>query len=162
MSPEHLWGTQPGRGRLGAIRQLSQDQVYRVANSSWGPLNPPLRPSAVLDVDTSWGRFDVPGVRTVYAGATPGVTLAIQLGSAPVRFLGDLASGAFTVEPVAAADWLRIAELVVRYCDLPLGTVDASVVAAAERLGVTDITTIDRGHFTVVRPSHVEALNIAP
>jgi hypothetical protein len=32
-------------------------------------------------------------------------------------------------EPVAAADWLPIAELVARYRDLPLGTVDASVVA---------------------------------
>jgi hypothetical protein len=31
---------------------------------------------------------------------------------AEVRFLGDLESGAFTTEPVASADWLRIAELV--------------------------------------------------
>lgn len=46
--------------------------------------------------------------------------LATRLGVAPeVRFLGDLASGAFYVEPVAVADWLRIAELVARYRDLP-------------------------------------------
>ena len=79
-----------------------------------------------------------------------------------MRFLGDLAGGAFTVEPVRAGDWLRIAELVARYRDLPLGTVDASVVATAERLGVTKIATIDRRHFGVVRPSHAAALTLLP
>lgn len=89
--------------------------------------------------------------------------LATRLGTEPeVRFLGDLASGAFAVEPVAAVDWLRIAELVARYRDLPLGTVDASVVATAERLGVTDIATVDRRHFTVVRPDHVAAFTLLP
>jgi len=63
---------------------------------------------------------------------------------------------------VAAADWLRIAELVARYRDLPLGTVDASVVTAAERLGITEIATVDRRHFTVVRPDHVEAFTLLP
>lgn len=89
--------------------------------------------------------------------------LASRLGPVPeVRFLGDLAAGAFQVEPVAAADWLRIAELVSRYRDLPLGTVDASVVATAERLGVTEIATVDRRHFSVVRPTHVDALAFLP
>lgn len=64
-------------------------------------------------------------------------------------------------EPVAASDWLRIAELVARYADPPLGTVDASVVAAAERLGTSDITTLDRHHFTVVQ-SKIVALNLLP
>ena len=89
--------------------------------------------------------------------------LATRLGTDPeVRFLGDLASGAFSVEAVAAADWLRIAELVARYRDLPLGTVDASVAASAERMGITDIATLDRRHFTVVRPSHVDAFTLLP
>ncbi len=89
--------------------------------------------------------------------------LATRLGPEPeVRFLGDLAAGAFSVEPVAAGDWLRIAELVANYRDLPLGTVDASVVAAAERLGVQEIATVDRRHFSVVRPSHVAAFTLLP
>lgn len=71
---------------------------------------------------------------------------------AELRFLGDLAAGNLVPEPVAPADWLRIAELVGRYRDLPLGTADASVVAAAERLGVTEVATLDRRHFSVVRP----------
>jgi len=85
-----------------------------------------------------------------------------RLGVDPeVRFLGDLAAGNLIVEPVAASDWLRIAELVARYGDLPLGTVDASVIAAAERLATTDIATLDRRHFTVAR-STVGDLNLLP
>jgi uncharacterized protein len=78
--------------------------------------------------------------------------LASRLGSdAEIRFLGDLAAGNLIAEPIAAPDWLRIAELVGRYRDLPLGTVDASVIAAAERLHVSEIATLDRRHFGVVR-----------
>jgi hypothetical protein len=33
--------------------------------------------------------------------------------------------------------------------------VDASVVARAERLGATQVATMDRKHFTSVRPAHV-------
>lgn len=89
--------------------------------------------------------------------------LGTRLGTEPeVRFVGDLAAGAFTVEPVAAADWLRIADLVAHYRDLPLGTVDASVAAASERLGIHHVATVDRRHFTVVRPHHVDAFTLLP
>lgn len=89
--------------------------------------------------------------------------LATRLGVEPeVRFLGDLAAGAFSVEPVAPADWLRIAELVARYRDLPLGTVDASVVTAAERLRILEVATLDHRHFGVVRPAHVAAFVLMP
>ena len=65
-------------------------------------------------------------------------------------------------EPVAAADWLRIAELVWTYRDLSLGTVDASVVAAAERLGAGEVATLDRRHFGTVKPRHVDAFELVP
>ncbi len=85
-----------------------------------------------------------------------------RLGVDPeVRFLGDLAAGNLIAEPVAASDWMRIAELVMQYADLPLGTVDASVIAAAERLGINDIATLDRRHFTVVQ-SNIGILNLLP
>jgi hypothetical protein len=86
-----------------------------------------------------------------------------RLGAdAEVRFLGDLAAGEFTVEPVAAGDWLRIAELVSQYRDLPLGSVDASVVATAERLDITQIATLDRRHFSIVRPTHAPSFELIP
>jgi uncharacterized protein len=77
-----------------------------------------------------------------------------------VRFLGDLAAGALVPEQVVPADWVRIAELVAAYRDLPLGTVDASIVAACERLGAATIATLDRRHFSVVRPAHAPAFDI--
>jgi predicted nucleic acid-binding protein len=50
----------------------------------------------------------------------------------------------------------------VKYGDLDLGMVDATVVAVAERLGVDRIATIDRRDFTVIRPRHVEAFVLLP
>lgn len=89
--------------------------------------------------------------------------LAARLGpEAEVRFLGDVAAGSLIPEAVAAEDWLRMAELVSTYRDLPLGSVDASVVAAAERLRISEIATLDRRHFTVVRPSHLDAFELLP
>ena len=89
--------------------------------------------------------------------------LATRLGAqSEVRFLGDLASGAFATETVRAADWIRIAELVAGYRDLPLGTVDASVVATAERLEAVEIATVDHRHFGVVRPSHAPSFTLLP
>lgn len=79
-----------------------------------------------------------------------------------IQFLGDLTGGRFIVEPVEPPDWERIAQLVWRYRDLPLGTVDASVVVAAERLGVAELATLDRRHFSIVRPRHVDALTLLP
>lgn len=82
--------------------------------------------------------------------------------NAEVGFLADLSRGAFNIDGVAPADWARIAELVWRYRDLRLGTVDASVIAASERLRVTDVATLDRRHFGVVVPAHVPRLTLLP
>lgn len=75
---------------------------------------------------------------------------------------GLRASPAITLAPVLPEDLDRIAEVVDRYADLPLGSVDASVIATAERLGVTTIATLDRRHFTVVRPRHTTAFTLLP
>jgi len=89
--------------------------------------------------------------------------IGTRLGpAAETRFIGDLASGAFTVEEVQPQDWLRIAELVWQYRDLPLGTVDASVVATAERLAVTTVATLDHRDFRAVRPKHIPAFELLP
>ncbi len=76
--------------------------------------------------------------------------------------LRDLLDGSLTPLPVEPAEWARIIDLVWTYRDLPLGTVDASVVALAERLKVVRIATLDHRHFSVVRPAHVEAFELVP
>jgi predicted nucleic acid-binding protein len=59
-------------------------------------------------------------------------------------------------------DIARMTDLAERYADLRLGGTDASLIAIAERLGIRRIATFDRRHFTVVRPSHVEAFTLVP
>lgn len=59
-------------------------------------------------------------------------------------------------------DLARMADLVKAYGDLPLGGVDASVVAVAERLGISAVATLDRRHFTVVRPRHTDTFDLLP
>lgn len=77
-------------------------------------------------------------------------------------FLDAVAAGEFEDVPLVENDLKRMAQLVRTYADLPLGAVDASVIAVAERLKLTDVATLDRRHFTVVRPNHVNALNLFP
>ena len=89
--------------------------------------------------------------------------LAREAGArAEADFLDSLGHGDFAVIDLEAADWHRAADLVRRYADLPLGAVDAAVVAVAERLGLTEIATIDRRHFTIVRPQHTDHFTLLP
>jgi predicted nucleic acid-binding protein len=89
--------------------------------------------------------------------------LGDRIGHAAERaFSRSVRDGELVVDPVEPADWVRIAELVDEYADLPLGIVDASVVAACERLGASTLATLDRRHFAVVRPRHVSALTLLP
>ena len=81
---------------------------------------------------------------------------------AEARFLTELLGEDYRVEQLAAGDLRRMAELVRQYADMPLGAVDASVVAIAERLGVSEVVTLDRRHFSVVRPVHVGAFTLLP
>ena len=82
--------------------------------------------------------------------------------AAEASFLISLADGDFIPVELISADYRRMAELVERYADLPLGTCDAAVIALAERLDVDEVATLDRRHFTVVRPRHVNALTLLP
>ena len=84
------------------------------------------------------------------------------IGVSEAAFLRSLRSNRYHVEAPTEADLLRAAALVDQYGNLPLGGTDASIVALAERLDEVDIATLDRRHFTVVRPEHVEHFTLLP
>jgi predicted nucleic acid-binding protein len=89
--------------------------------------------------------------------------LADRIGPhAELQFGRSVARGELIVEPIRQEDWVRVVDLAERYLDLPLGLVDAAVVAVAERLGATTIATLDRAHFGVVRPRHAAAFRLVP
>lgn len=77
-------------------------------------------------------------------------------------FLDDVRAGLFVMIESTSADLDRIADLVEGYASLPLGTVDASVIALVERLNLTAVATLDHRHFRVVRPRHCPALTLLP
>jgi predicted nucleic acid-binding protein len=86
-----------------------------------------------------------------------------RLGAkAELAFGRALADGELVVGSVEASDLQRMAELAGQYVDLPLGLVDASVIALAERLEVRSIATLDHRHFSTVRPNHVAAFELLP
>ena len=77
-------------------------------------------------------------------------------------FLDETARGAFEPIHLAPADLTRMAELVRHYADFPLGAVDASVLAVAERFGADRVATLDHRHFGAVKPAYVPALTLVP
>jgi uncharacterized protein len=79
-----------------------------------------------------------------------------------VRFLDDCRSGAFIVEALQSLDYARVGTLLMTYADLRVGFVDAAVLAIVERRRETKLATLDHRHFSVMRPKHVEALELLP
>jgi uncharacterized protein len=69
--------------------------------------------------------------------------------SAASAFMFDLAEGVLELD-CGEDDLLRAAQLALRYEDLPLGLVDALVIACAERRGGR-VLTLDRRDFEIVR-----------
>lgn len=95
----------------------------------------------------------------------PEVTYLLQtrIGvAAEHAFVCAVAAGEFTIEPLDTDDIERVAEVMEAYADYPIGFVDASIVAIAERLETREILTTDRRHFGVVRPRHARGFTLVP
>lgn len=79
-----------------------------------------------------------------------------------LSLLSDIDAGVLRVVDLEIDDYRRVTELLDRYRDLPLGFVDAAVLAVVERLKETKVATLDHRHFTIVRPRHLPALRLLP
>lgn len=108
--------------------------------------------------------FETPGLRFFIPAlvvAEASYLIGMRLGPAiEAAFLSGLVE--FEVQAPLREDWVRIAELVSRYGDFPLGGADASVVVLAERLNTDLLVTLDRRHFGAVQPRHVSAWQLLP
>ena len=76
--------------------------------------------------------------------------------------LEEIQRGAYEVEDLMPADYARVGQLLETYADLHVGFVDAAVLAIVERLRETKLATLDHRHFAVMRPRHVDALELLP
>ncbi|HEV3070536.1 MAG TPA: PIN domain-containing protein [Solirubrobacteraceae bacterium] len=79
-----------------------------------------------------------------------------------IAFMDDLLAGAYRAQSPTPADLVRCREIQTQYEDQPLGIVDASVLALVERLGESKLVTLDHRRFAMLRPKHVEALELLP
>ena len=79
-----------------------------------------------------------------------------------VALLDDILAGAYQVEALQPEDYRRVRELCDRYADSDIGFVDAAILAVVERLNEPKLATLDRRHFGVLRPRHVDALRLLP
>lgn len=79
-----------------------------------------------------------------------------------VAFLEDLATGRYAVENLLTEDYARAVDICERYADARIGFVDAAVLSVVERLGEQKLATLDHRHFGLLRPRHVEALELLP
>lgn len=79
-----------------------------------------------------------------------------------VALLDDIIAGAYRLEHLQVEDIARVRELVDRYADRDIGFGDAAVLAVVERLGELKLATLDHRHFRILRPRHVDALQLLP
>lgn len=90
--------------------------------------------------------------------------LATKLLGARVlnTFYESLLKGDMHFLAVDIMDVARAYEIMTIYADTPIGFVDASIVALAERHKIRQVLTLDRRHFTMFRPRGLGYLELLP
>jgi predicted nucleic acid-binding protein len=76
--------------------------------------------------------------------------------------LREVQLGVMRVEELTFEDRARVLDLRSTYRDMRVGFVDAAILAIVERLGERKLATLDRRHFAVMHPRHVDALELLP
>lgn len=72
-----------------------------------------------------------------------------------------MVEGVITLHDPGENEWERVRTLMHTYSDAPMDLADASLVAAAERLGVKQVFTVDR-HFYAYRIQGREPFVVIP
>jgi uncharacterized protein len=108
-----------------------------------GADEPIVIPAPVLVEVDSW----------IHQRLTPGALVVL---------LSDIESGAYQVVDLQSGDYVRVRELCDRYADADIGFVDAAVLTIVERLGESKLATLDRRHFSLLRPRHRDAIDLLP
>ena len=81
---------------------------------------------------------------------------------AELAVLAELSGGAYELATTDAEDMAAATRVVERYRDLGIGVADASLAVLAQRYRTRTILTLDRKHFTVMRPLDGGVFKIVP
>lgn len=79
-----------------------------------------------------------------------------------IDLLDAISAGELALVTTQPSDLGRASELLEQYKDARIDFVDCVIIALAERLGITRILTVDRRHFSIVRPVHTAYFEILP
>ncbi len=71
---------------------------------------------------------------------------------AELAVLLELRTGAYELANLDPDDLQRCAEVIEQYRNLNIGLADASIVVLADRFATDRVLTLDRRHFTAMRP----------
>jgi predicted nucleic acid-binding protein len=94
-----------------------------------------------------------PLIVSPYVVAEVDYLVATRLGvDAELAVLGELAGGAYQLADMDDDALAQAVEVVSRYRDQDIGVADASLVVLADQHGTRSILTLDRRHFSVLRP----------
>jgi predicted nucleic acid-binding protein len=81
---------------------------------------------------------------------------------ATAHFLDGLSRTKYRLVALEEDDLVRVAQLLKQYATARIDFVDTTVVAIAERLGITKILTVDQRDFRMVQPIHCPYFEILP
>jgi uncharacterized protein len=76
--------------------------------------------------------------------------------------LGEVARGAYRLEPFSPEDVAEAVSVIERYPDLEVGLAKASVVVLANRYDIRDVLTLDEPHFRVLRGMRDRPFRLLP
>ena len=94
-----------------------------------------------------------PLVVSPYVIAEVDYLIGARLGvAAEIAALRELAGGAWDLATIGSVDLARTVPILERYADHAIGVADASNVVLADRYRTTTVATLDRRHFSVLRP----------
>lgn len=82
--------------------------------------------------------------------------------AAEEAFIRMVAQGSLTLVALLDQDLAIMADTVAKYADFPLGSVDASVAAVADRLRIPEIATLDQRHFRAIRSREFGSFTLLP
>lgn len=96
---------------------------------------------------------DEPLVVSPFVVAELDYLVATRVGvDAELAVLGELSSGAWDLASVGASELELASTVIKKYRDQHIGVADASIVVLANSHRTRTIATLDRRHFTVLRP----------
>lgn len=81
---------------------------------------------------------------------------------AELAFIQSMVNREMTVDHLVGSDYKRCVEILSEYTKENVGMVDASVLATAERLGIQEVLTTDRRHFSILKPRNLSKLVLIP